>query len=57
VFNIVIALLLFFFVADSDREKSSASGTSTPVSSEYVEEKIEKPPIPQEERDRKIGRD
>ncbi|XP_048753433.2 splicing factor, suppressor of white-apricot homolog isoform X2 [Ostrea edulis] len=41
--------------ADSDREKSSASGTSTPVSSEYMEEKVEKPPIPQEERDRRIA--
>ncbi|XP_061163357.1 splicing factor, suppressor of white-apricot homolog [Saccostrea echinata] len=40
--------------ADSDREKSSASGTSTPVGSDYTEERVEKPQVPQEERDRKL---
>uniref|UniRef100_K1P9A5 Splicing factor, arginine/serine-rich 8 n=1 Tax=Magallana gigas TaxID=29159 RepID=K1P9A5_MAGGI len=42
---------------DSDREKSSASGTSTPVGSDYTEDKPEKPQVPQEERDRKIAED
>ncbi|XP_022341691.2 splicing factor, suppressor of white-apricot homolog isoform X1 [Crassostrea virginica] len=41
--------------ADSDQEKSSASGTSTPIGSDYTEEKVEKPPVPQEERDRKMA--
>lgn len=52
-----VYLVCFLFdSADSDREKSSASGTSTPVGSDYTEEKPEKQQVPQEERDRKIGK-
>lgn len=49
-------MCFLFDSADSDREKSSASGTSTPVGSDYTEDKPEKPQVPQEERDRKIGK-
>lgn len=49
-------MCFLFDSADSDREKSSASGTSTPVGSDYTEEKPEKQQVPQEERDRKIGK-
>lgn len=48
-------IFLLHLGADSDQEKSSASGTSTPIGSDYTEEKVEKPPVPQEERDRKMG--